>query len=410
MSDPMRVRPHRGESPRSLRVTVLSHTATLGGAELALVRLLGALPANDCDVNVILLESGPLQDALVTAGVEVRVVPLRAETLALSRRDLLRSPAKTLRAVADIAAAWIHIQRCVRDSAPDIVQTNSMKAHVIGVALKVVTRTPLVWYLHDRLAPDYLPRIVAAVLRALSLVPDHVIVNSAATAATVPRRTTVAYPGFAAEQALSPTQVMTRRAEEATFLLLGRISPTKGQMEFVQAAAQVLQREPRARFLIAGAPVFGSVDYCDAVHERVRHEGLEDAFEFLGFTAQPEGLFDRVTALVHASPVPEPFGQVVLEACVRGVPVIATRAGGVPEILSNDEGATLGILVPPGDPTALASAMLEVLTDPRASRARALRAHEFALGRFPVTATATEVRAVWTGLRQRPLRREGPLG
>ena len=66
--------------------------------------------------------------------------------------------------------------------------------------------------------------------------------------------------------------------------------------------------------------------------------------------------------VVHASVRPEPFGRVILEGMLLGKPVIATAAGGVPELI--DDGRT-GFLVPPGDATALADCLRRVLADAR---------------------------------------------
>ncbi|TGJ94393.1 glycosyltransferase family 1 protein, partial [Actinotalea fermentans ATCC 43279 = JCM 9966 = DSM 3133] len=82
---------------------------------------------------------------------------------------------------------------------------------------------------------------------------------------------------------------------------------------------------------------------------------------------------DGCDVCVHASPVPEPFGQVVVEAMVREVPVVATRAGGVVEILAGTSGdpAPLGELVEPGDVESLARGISAVLADPEAAAGRA---------------------------------------
>jgi hypothetical protein len=80
---------------------------------------------------------------------------------------------------------------------------------------------------------------------------------------------------------------------------------------------------------------------------------------------------------------------------VRGVPVIATDAGGVPEILAPQGVAPLGLLVPPGDVAALAGAIRSVLEDPTTAEARAARAHASAIARFPAERTLAVVARVW---------------
>ncbi|WP_369824483.1 glycosyltransferase [Cellulosimicrobium sp. CUA-896] len=253
---------------------------------------------------------------------------------------------------------------------------------------------PLVWHVHDRIAPDYLPGVLVRVVRALARVaPAAVVANSRATAATLPVRARVAYPGFAPEQAQDlPAAVPDRGVPDRgapdrdgpgtgapVVVMVGRLSPTKGQLEVVRAMPAVRAAVPGARLRIVGEPAFGAQDYARRVREEVSALGLEDAVDLVGFVPDTRADLDRAAVCVHASPVPEPFGQVVVEAMVRGVPVVATRAGGVEEILtdesdeSDETGEPLGLLVAPGDVDAIAAAVRDVLTEPEAARARADR-------------------------------------
>jgi len=111
---------------------------------------------------------------------------------------------------------------------------------------------------------------------------------------------------------------------------------------------------------------------------------------------------------VHASPVPEPFGQVVVEAMAAGVPVVATDAGGVTEILEpNGSGIAtsgpwrvtpFGVLVSPGDDAALADAIRWVLTNADERERKAAAAQEYAINRFSIARTADAVYSAWDGV------------
>ena len=180
-----------------------------------------------------------------------------------------------------------------------------------------------------------------------------------------------------------------------TLGMLGRISPTKGQL-IVRAAALVLRRHPEAMFTIIGEPLFGEHDYAREVRDEVRALGIADQVEFAGFVDDPRAALDGLSACVHASPTPEPFGQVVVEAMARGVPVIATEGGGIAEIIRPERGSEpFGLLVPLHDPQALAASKLEVLDDPEAARARAERAWHSATERFAVAGAAATIMGVW---------------
>src|SRR5690606_11575950 len=114
----------------------------------------------------------------------------------------------------------------VRRLKPDVVHTTSLKADLLGTVVCLLAGRPLVWYVHDRIAADYLPRPLVGLVRAAAHVPRAVIANSVATARTLPRRSTVAFPGFAADQVAATRSVVPSGGPVVG--IIGRISPTKG--------------------------------------------------------------------------------------------------------------------------------------------------------------------------------------
>lgn len=416
---------------------MVGHTAAPGGAELALLRLCGALDPGLASVAVLLFEDGPLRGRLEKDGHEVAVLPLGDDVRAM-HRDLRRAdPAaggstSTVRGilrhglstVVELVRFTGRLTRTLREEAPDVVHATTLKADLLCIVPALLARVPLVWHVHDRVADDYLPAPVASVVRLLArTVPRHVVVNSMATAASVgpPRgRWTLAYPG------LEPAQVRAwedRAPARPVVGMVGRISETKGQRELVLAAAQVLARRPDVTVRIVGGSLFGEEAYEADVRALVAALGIDDRVVFTGFVDDPVGELDGMSVCVHASPVPEPFGQVVIEAMARGVPVVATRAGGVPEILLPDGGRAgaraggrgaplpgpvdthertpLGLLVPPGDEKALAAAILDVLDDPEAAQARARAAWLDVQERFMIDRTCTAVLRAWSSVLAR---------
>lgn len=396
---------------RPVRVLVLDHTGQLGGAELALVRLLEAL-GPDVDVRVLLFSDGPLVPRLRAAGAVVEVLPLDARTVSTSREAVGRAGAAQLVSLLRLVPFTWALSRRVRALRPDVVHTTSLKADLLGVVPARVARAALVWHVHDRIADDYLPaRVVRAFRWAASRLPAAVIVNSRATAETLPGPSTVAYPGFGADQVLvggratgHPTGQAAARQGAAGQVapgpvvgMVGRISPTKGQLELVRAASRVLVDHPGASFRLVGEPSFGAEGYADEVRAEAVRLGVADRVVWVGFVADPAAELDGFDVCVHASPVPEPFGQVVVEAMIREVPVVATRAGGVVEVLAGtpEDPAPLGELVEPGDADSLARGVLAVLDHPQDAAARARRAADVARERFAATRTAEVVSGVW---------------
>ena len=394
----------RAPAEGPLRVVVVDHAAALGGGELALLRLAAELDPRRVELRAIVLDDGPLVARLRAAGVRTAVVRAGARSRGMDRHALGGSWRAVL-AVGETVRLVVLVAGVLRRADADVVHTNSLRADVVGLLAARWCRVPLVWHVHDRIAADYLPGAAVRLLRALARRgPRAVVANSRATARTLPgvRDLTVVHPGYGPDQAVRAFDARVPPASPVVGLV-GRIGPTKGQLELVRAARTVLDRRPAVRFRLVGGALFGADAYADAVDAEIDRLGMRGAVDVVGFSDDPAAELDRLTVCVHASPVPEPFGQVVVEAMVRGVPVVATDAGGVPEIVRTP-GRDLGVLVPPGDADALAAGLLAVLDDPGGAERRARAAYDDATRRFPARETARAVTEVWERVA-RPRRR-----
>lgn len=376
-------------------MAILDHTAELGGAELALVRLLESLDPSRIEPVVLLFSTGALEERLRLAGHRVIVVALDPGI-----RDVDRAvgPVAALRAGVAGAGFLTRLVATLRRMEVDVIHSTSLKADLLAVPAAMALRTPLVWHIHDRIADDYLPaRTVRAIRTLARRLPYAVVANSAATAATLPgaRRLTVAHPGVSDSQlAAAPRDHQPIGA--GVIGMVGRLSPTKGQLVLVRAARRVVDARPGTRFRLLGDAAFGAESYARKVSETIEELGLGEHVDLVGFVEDPRRELDALSVCVHASTVPEPFGQVVTEAIAWGVPVVATRGGGVDEIVrTTPVGSQTGLLVEPGDEVGLADAILEVLDHPDDALARAARAHADVSRRFTATQTAETITSVW---------------
>jgi glycosyltransferase involved in cell wall biosynthesis len=174
-----------------------------------------------------------------------------------------------------------------------------------------------------------------------------------------------------------------RRRTSLRVGILGRIAPWKGQDVFLRAFGQAFPNGSETAYVI-GAPMFGAAEeaYARNLKTLVFDLGLGDRVSFTGFVDDVTCALADVDVLVHASVLPEPFGQVVAEGMAAGIPVIAAAAGGPAEMI---EDGIDGLLYPPGDVGALASALRKLVNDPalcqRISVAASQRAQEFSPAR-----------------------------
>jgi len=388
------------------RVLVVTHTGDVGGAEIALIRLIGALDPKRFAVQVVTLEDGDLVQRLNDAGVRASVLEV-GRLARVTREQTVSSPLTMLRNLRDTVRAARLVRARIRTENPDLVVANSLKAAVLLAVGVPGTRTPWVWHLHDRIASDYLPAAVAAALRSLArLGPRRIVANSRATARTLGRwghgLTVVAYPGVV--ESAYRREVIEKR--DGPVGMIGRVSRTKGQAVFLDAAEIVAAGTADARFRIVGAALFEDREEEEALRRRTAaSEVLAPRVEWAGWADDVAAALHRLGLLVHASTTPEPFGQIVVEAMLSGVPVVATDAGGVPEIL-DPRGAgepvadgvrrtRSGLLVRPGDPQALARAIRWTIEHPTESTDAARFAQADAAERFGIERTAAVVGDVW---------------
>ncbi|MCX7050010.1 MAG: glycosyltransferase [Candidatus Sumerlaeota bacterium] len=142
----------------------------------------------------------------------------------------------------------------------------------------------------------------------------------------------------------------------------------KGHVYLIDAAARVIEQIPNARFCIVGK---GELQ--ESLQQRIRERGLQERFRLAGYRDDVEECFAAFNLFALSSHL-EGLCTSVIDAMLLGVPVVATRTGGVPDLVLHEE---TGLLVPPKDPAAFAEAILLMLRNEplRCGFAKAARAY-----------------------------------
>ena len=169
---------------------------------------------------------------------------------------------------------------------------------------------------------------------------------------------------------------------------LAALVPHKDHDNLLAAAVIVLLKRPRTRFLIAGT---GPEEA--RLFDRVNRMGLYGKVIFLGQRKDPLTLLQSLDVYVQSS-WGEGMGSVLIEAAACGVPIAATTAGGIPDVV--EEGAT-GLLVPPRSPEPLAEAILK-LCDDRALARRLAAEGLKRLPRFGLARMAADMEKIYDAL------------
>lgn len=392
----------RAGTSQPLPLFIVSHSDQVGGAETYLLRLLDHLDPARFRSTVVVASRGPLHGQLRAGRHAVVVLPLSSRVGRLGKHQGIAAILGALVALPSLVAMVLRLWRLLRANEGCVVLTFSIKADVYGAVAAALARRPCVWYMHDLLSPEMFPLAYRRSLAWLAnRLPRCVLCNSAATRQALlesgvrPEAAMVAELGVDTTATVAPAEIQRVRRElgapDGPVLgLIGRIAPWKGQHIVVEAAPSVLQAFPNVVFWLVGGALFGDIDtsYEARLRQRIAERGLGRHVVLTGHRDDVAAVMACCDLVLHASVKPEPFGLSIVEAMAQGKPVIATRRGGVPEVI--DDGRT-GVLVPPADATALASAIVRLLRDPEGTRAMGCAAREAVGRRFSIEASAQRI-------------------
>jgi glycosyltransferase involved in cell wall biosynthesis len=371
------------------RIVLVSHSAEPSGAELSLVDLATFFGR---DARVCLFQHGPLAAMLRARGVPVEVLAASPRMLRLRSRTGVLSIVAAIPAVLGLVRAL-----AARVGKDDLLYANSQKAWIVAALVAVWRRRPVVWHLRDILSAARFGTVQRAVaIELANRVAACVVVNSTATGRAFvanggrPALVRVVHNGideapFAASRAAAAARSQAGR--RITVGLFGRLASWKGQHVLLAA----LERLHDVDALIVGEALFGEHDYRERLLALAAAPALAGRVRFLGHRTDVAELMRGVDIVVHTSIEPEPFGRVIVEGMLAERPVIATRGGGVDEIITDGRD---GVLVRPGDPAELAAAIGALARDPERARALASAGCAKARQRFGLPTMQHAVAAV----------------
>lgn len=425
-----------------MRILFVSHTHTLGGgAARSFLSLIENLDRAQYDIHVLVPGRGAFTHAL-----ESRQIPYTAARYGrwIARRGSI--PQMMVRSAVN-AVGWPLLMMKKNALDADLVFSNTLTSPV-GARLAREMGVPHIFHAREFVHEDMGADFIGGTARAMQLIDQttaKIICNSAAAREKwarylPPEKLTVIYNGFPELDGTPPAPRTERpNAEKLKLCIVGAVSPRKGQMEAARALAKLSpppsplpasgegkqmpllsdsllhsqeskdeESNPHpqplslmargenqntridATLTIVGT---GEADYIAAVKREAENLGVAERIHWMGQVADAAAIY-RESDITLMPSTCEAFGRVAVESLAAGCPVIATDAGGLPEIVVDGE---TGLLYPPGDVDALARQISRLAGDSALYAALSQRGIESVYARFGLKQYVAAVEGViWT--------------
>jgi glycosyltransferase involved in cell wall biosynthesis len=327
---------------------------------------------------------GSMLDYALSRGVKPFIIPEIVNEFNLTPKDL---------------QALAKLCRLIWQERPHIVHTHTARAGLLGRLAGRLAGVPIVVHTyHGHVLHGYFSPVKTWLMRSmehtLARMTDQIITVServkrelVSYAVAPPAKIAVIPLGFDLKPFLRCQDQRGQFRHELSVSdgarlvsIVGRIFPIKNHRLFLDAAALVAAREPSVLFVIVGDGVLRW-----EMEDHARELRIADRVIFTGWRRDLPRIYADTSILVVSSNN-EGTAVSAIEAMAAGRPVVATRVGGLPDLIT--EGET-GLLVPPGDPDGLASAVLRLLQDPGTAcrmgqSARAMVQERFSVRRLVV--------------------------
>ena len=350
-----------------IRILHIITRMDVGGSTDDVVMTLTRLPRGEFAshlVSGLTLDPPPrLRETLAQAGVPwVEIALLR----------------RAVRPWTDCRALWA-LWRAIRAARPDVVHTHTSKAGLLGRVAARLARVPRILHTpHGHIFHGYfdpastrlfvaMEQLAARFTERITVLTDAEVDQHLALGigrpnqfVTIPSGVDLAEARAGAAGAPTIRRALGIAAEAPLLGTVSRLVHVKGLTHLVAAMPEILRRFPQAHLVLAG-----DGEERDALTAQAAALSLAQRVHFLGFREDVPAIIGALDLFILPS-LNEGFGKVLVTAMGLGVPIVATKVGGVPEVV---EDGREGLLVPAADPAALAKAAISLLEDRTAAAA-----------------------------------------
>ena len=348
-----------------IQVLFVDQFGSMGGGQKVLTMLIRSLDKKRFNCVAALHGQGEFRAQLSQSGYDVTTLPLGDyPSQKKSILDQVQFFLKTL-------LCAFYLVYFIKKKKIDVIYANGPRTFFCATLAGLVTRLPVLWHLHSIL-PAGIPRHLAGFFSRWT---TRVIACSQAAALPllkgnsslpaildiVPNPCPLVAKAVNRNKALQVLGLAQLETKRVGFGMIGRITPFKGQLQFLKAAVLVAKKRTDANFWIFGSPASGDKNDLRYFEELIRFRadsGLEASVTFVPWRDDIEICYSLFDILVLASQGEEGLPLCAIEGLSFGKPIIAPGSGGVTDILENGFNA---LLIDEASPEHLAGKMLELL-------------------------------------------------
>lgn len=371
---------------KRLRVLSVINALYFGGDESRLLSLSKSIDRDRFEHVVLTLKKpnpraeakyGSYRPHFEQAGVEV--VDLGGESPGEGRAT--GSIAKVAQSVPRLTSVLLRLAQFVRERKIDVIDAHIATGNQISAAVSLLTRVPavLTTYQLERFEPAWIwessERISFSA--AYAIVTDSQPVAEQVRGKLLRRRPVFVIPNGIKPPASDRTTADVRAefgipSDNAIRVIgqVGSLSPRKGHPFLLEAAASVIRDHPNVWFLCCGYERVPG--YADALRRRADELRVSERVRFVSYPGPVGDVYRAVDIQVHAS-TGESLPNAIIEGMSLGKPAVVTAVAGIPSMVSDGQ---TGLVVPPGDPAALANALSRLLSEPEFSQTLGTAARE----------------------------------
>lgn len=365
------------------RIVYVNHTGQISGAERVLVDILQGLDRTRYEPYVICPADGGLSRLVRPLGVACVSAP------SLQARFTWQ-PSRLIQYAKSFGRMILAIRKTIITIDPEFIHANTLRAGIASTLATIGSRRTVIWHIHDILPRHPLTfgvRILAYVSKRTRIITvSHSAARAFCGSFSFKNRIQTIYNGTDLRKfpIKRPGSSQFRREvgiPEDAFMVcsVGQICERKGLRELITAFSAICGKVPHMHLALVGRVVFPHEQkYRSTLSMMAVASGMSGRIHFTGERHDISAVLQAADLLVLNS-FEEPFGLVLVEAMASGTPVLATRVGGIPEIVRDSEN---GWLIESKDTSGLAAKLLELSQDREMLDQTALFAHDFTCPQF----------------------------